>query len=217
MSGVRFPHPAQMKTFYFVRHGESQANDGTVTIGADAQLSEKGREQARAIAQRCVRLPIQLIISSTMRRAQETAQFIRDVIQKPTETSPLLIERRNPSEYNHLFENEWGNMNKEFAELFYKPGRHYTDGENFEDVIARAEKALAFLSQKKEDHIVVVTHGSFLRDMIALAIFKENLIPIRRRMGRGMLTVNTGLTVLQYDEEKSLWSMITWNDHAHLG
>jgi len=76
-----------MKYIYFVRHGESQANAEITGIGMDSPLTEKGREQAGFIAERCKRLPIQVIISSTMNRARETAEVVLKRIQKPMEVS----------------------------------------------------------------------------------------------------------------------------------
>ncbi len=185
----------------------------------DASLTEKGRDQAKFITERCKRLPIDLIISSTMNRARETAEIVQKEIGKPMETSALLVEHRFPSEYKGVPEDAWWDTREQLLkEYFYKPGCHYSDEENFEDVVARAHKAWELLSSKKEQHILVITHGSFLRDMVATAIFKDVLTSeLRKSMDRGFRTTNTGLTVLRFDEEESRWNMVTWNDHAHLG
>jgi broad specificity phosphatase PhoE len=39
-----------MKTFYFVRHGQSQSNAGPIREGADSPLSPDGYIQANFIA-----------------------------------------------------------------------------------------------------------------------------------------------------------------------
>ncbi len=207
-----------MKYIYFVRHGESRANTGEVGVGSDPSLSQKGREQAAMLAKRCGRLPIELIISSTMNRAKETTEIIRTNVDKPIEVSDLFVERRLPSKFDGLLEEKWFEMRKTIKGFFYEPGFHHSDEENFEDILIRSNKALELLESKAEKHIVVVTHGSFLRDMLAVALFKENLTAaLRRSMTKGFMTNNTGLTLVEYDESSDQWSMITWNDHAHLG
>ena len=65
-----------MKLF-FVRHGESADNrDGVIQGWTNSELSELGREQAAEIAARLGAKNIDLIISSDLTRARETAEII---------------------------------------------------------------------------------------------------------------------------------------------
>jgi broad specificity phosphatase PhoE len=43
------------------------------------------------------------------------------------------------------------------------PGMRVEDGENYDDLLTRADAALALLHDRAESSIVVVTHGYFLR------------------------------------------------------
>lgn len=65
---------------YFVRHGESEANQRGVFAGQkdDSALTEKGKEQAIATAQeiKIENLKIDKIISSPLKRTKETAEII---------------------------------------------------------------------------------------------------------------------------------------------
>lgn len=65
---------------YFVRHGESEANQRRIFCGQkeDSILTEKGREQAKTTAQeiKIENLKIDKIISSPLKRAKETAEII---------------------------------------------------------------------------------------------------------------------------------------------
>lgn len=94
------------------------------------------------------------------------------------------------------------------------------DGENFDDLIVRADRALEFLSNRKENPIVVVTHGYFLRTIIARVLIGRFLSgEIFRNFQRSAEMENTGLTVLKYRdrfEEKPAWRLWIYNDHAHL-
>ena len=65
---------------YFVRHGESEANQRGIFAGQkeDSVLTEKGKEQARATAQEIENenLKIDKIVSSPLKRTKETAEII---------------------------------------------------------------------------------------------------------------------------------------------
>jgi len=71
-----------MKRIYFVRHGESESNAGGIRSGPDTPLTQRGYEQAEQIARRCANLPVEVLISSSMLRAQETAKIISEKIGK---------------------------------------------------------------------------------------------------------------------------------------
>ena len=68
---------------HFVRHGESLANEADKAGRArpadwDA-LSERGWEQARELGRRLAGHGVEVIVASTMRRAQQTAQGIAEI------------------------------------------------------------------------------------------------------------------------------------------
>ena len=81
---------------HFVRHGESLANEAD-KAGRERPadwdgLSGRGWEQARGLGRRLEGHGIELIVASTMRRAQETARGINEVLGLPVETDPDLHE-----------------------------------------------------------------------------------------------------------------------------
>src|SRR5690348_4865955 len=62
-----------MQTIWFIRHGESEGNVGVRTIDpASIQLTTKGQEQARQVAQAFHEAPA-LIVTSPYMRAKQTA------------------------------------------------------------------------------------------------------------------------------------------------
>ena len=66
-----------MKTVFFVRHGQSQANLAGVYAGiTDSPLTEGGRRQAQRLVADIKRLGIRTIISSDLARAFETARIL---------------------------------------------------------------------------------------------------------------------------------------------
>ncbi|MDO8510498.1 MAG: histidine phosphatase family protein [bacterium] len=210
-----------MKTIYFVRHGESEGNAGLVFQGPSSSLTEKGKEQAAFLAKRFTKLSVDVIIASTMKRAEETAVIINDVINKPIEFSGLFVERRRPSWHVGRAKDdpEVLEADKRIQENFGVEEFRLSDEENFEDLKERAEKSLKYLAHRKEDKILVVTHGLFLRIVMASIIFEKNLTG--REAGefiRAFHMKNTGITVVINDPEATkTWWIRTWNDHAHLG
>jgi broad specificity phosphatase PhoE len=99
---------------------------------------------------------------------------------------------------------------------FYEADWHYSDEENFHDLKNRGLDALAFLLNRQGDGIAVITHGKFMRILIALMIYGDDLSSqIFAPLFETFITSNTGITLCQHDGAR--WYIHTWNDHAHLG
>ena len=211
-----------MKTIYFVRHGESEGNAGPIRQKADSLLTEKGRYQSAFVAERCSKLNIDTVVCSTMDRAKETAQIIIDKTSKPVEYSNLFAERRRSSEVLGKPKDSPVALKaeKKIIENFHIPGFRFSDEENFEDLKERAKKALEYLSRRPEDNVLVITHGFFMRIIMAYVVFGDKLTGEEcNRFIRVFHMENTGITVLLYDEEYKdyPWWLWIWNDHTHLG
>ena len=68
-----------MKKLYFIRHGLSEGNVQEIWSGStDTPLHTEGRAQAKAAGQKAKKLKIDLVVSSPMSRAKETAEIICD-------------------------------------------------------------------------------------------------------------------------------------------
>ena len=67
---------------YLIRHGDALPGAGEVEAGSyDAQsLSELGRRQAQALAERMKGIPVAAIYSSPVKRARQTASFVGDAL-----------------------------------------------------------------------------------------------------------------------------------------
>ena len=65
-----------MAKFYFVRHGQSEANAASLIADSTPKLTELGREQARETALLLRDMNITKILSSPLIRAQQTAEII---------------------------------------------------------------------------------------------------------------------------------------------
>jgi broad specificity phosphatase PhoE len=211
------------KTVYFVRHAQSLANISAVFQAPDSPLSEIGRRQARCVACRISRLSCEALITSPFCRAMETAEAIAAKTGLKPERSELFVERLKPSAINGkpIDDREAQVIWTRWEQSLYTPSMRVEDGENFDDVIARAGKALLRLSEREETSLVVVTHGFFLRTMVARVVLGEALTAhLFRRFQRMAPMDNTGLTVLHFHGGLDMapeWRLWIYNDHAHLG
>jgi len=209
-----------MKLIYFVRHGESVSNASGIYMGAESPLTQKGIEQSTFLAQRFKSIPIDSIIVSPFVRTKETATIFNKLLNKPFKYSDLFVERKRPSEMNGLNskDSEYKKIDVAIKENFHKQGWYYSDEENFNDLKIRAQKALDLLTTQSESKIAVITHGEFMRVMVSLMMFGEDLDSyIYTHIGLFMKTRNTGITICEYNEEDNAWNMLAWMDHAHLG
>lgn len=210
------------KVVYFVRHGQSEDNVAPVFQSPNSPLNDKGKGQAESIAQRVSKLSFDTLISSPFERAKQTAETIAKATGKQPEYSELFVERVKPTYINGKpYTDEKANtLWREWEKSLYTPGLHAEDGENFDNLIERADKALAFLQNRTEKSLVVVTHGYFLRTIVARVLLGDLLSgEAFRNIQRTAAMENTGLTVLQYREsfeEKPAWRLWIYNDHAHL-
>lgn len=219
-----------MKTVYFVRHGESEINVHNYSYGdGEAPLTAKGREQARLIAARCARLPAEIMVVSTMRRAQETAEMISNSLSADIVSSDLFRERKSPIvlESNDRYKEPLITMRKDWLLSFYTDSARVADGENFIDIKKRAREALTYLTQLQKEHILVVAHSFILRTIFAHVLFGDSFGP--EELKKTMLRIqfdNTGISILEFDPSGmtqfdtmsvSGWTVRTWNDQTHLG
>jgi broad specificity phosphatase PhoE len=212
---------------YFVRHGESVANlsdrNGTKRPDDSDRLSEKGWEQARSLGRRLEGEGLEVIVASTMRRAQETAQGIAEVLGLPVETDPDLHEVRQSDAFYASSPDfgETGTLNwmptspPDFAE----PG-----AESFDDILGRVYRVRERLSERAaQERILAVSHFGFLHFFLGSVLFGDDFTP---RLVPGLYMAghaNTGITLFERRVRRVMdgidfpgWVLTTWNDQAHL-
>ncbi|MBW3569408.1 histidine phosphatase family protein [Candidatus Parcubacteria bacterium] len=209
------------KTVYFVRHGQSIDNASPVFQSVDSPLSEIGINQAENIAKRLSAIEFELLIASPIRRAKETAERIANKAGKDVIFSDLFVERIKPSEIDGKpwTDDEANKVWRAWEKSLYSPRLRISDGENYDDTIARVDKALAFLQERPESTLAVVTHGYFLRALVARVLLGDDLTgTMMKRFQERVFVENTAITVLNYRdafEEDFTWRLWTLNDHSH--
>ncbi len=215
-----------MKTIYFVRHGESENNATNQYNAIDTSLSERGKKQAEEVAKRCAKLPIEIIIASSMTRAQQTAHVISSRTGISVETADYFRERTTSTSIlgKSKDDPEVTEIVKQSSEHFHDPGWRAEGGENFEDLKRRALRGLDYLAKRNEKTIAVVSHGFFMYIISAATIFGSGLTSQEcLHIIDGLEELeNTALSVVKFVDTKktrsrSHWRLAVWNDHAHLG
>lgn len=140
-----------MKRLFYCRHGESELNLAEAYAGhLDTPLTKRGREQAESAGNTARKLGIDLIVSSPLVRASETAAIIADVIGYPRDkiiTDKQFLER----DHGELAGKPWDTPDPE----------SYAGLESTDELRRRTQQALDYLRSLEAENILVVGHGSF--------------------------------------------------------
>ncbi len=210
------------KTLYLVRHGQSTHNVAPVFQSEAPPLSDIGLQQAGLIAERASHLSFETLLASPLPRARQTAEAIARTTGKQPEFMDLLAEVRKPTSIAgkpHTDE-QAGKIWIAWRKSLFEGGPRIEDGENFDDIVGRARQVLANLESRPEESMVVVTHGFFLRTLIAVVAVGDALTQeAYSNFRKVMIVENTSLTVLRHVsafDEAASWRLAAYNDQAHL-
>jgi broad specificity phosphatase PhoE len=207
-----------MKTVYFVRHGSTAQLEAAAYQNHDVPLSALGMKQGEVVAERFATVPVDVIFSSAMARAEKTAQKIAEAKKLPVEPLSVFNEILRPSAIRGKMRDDpvVARIFAEVKEYFSDPSRRHSDEENFYDLKTRALEALAFLESRAENRILVVTHGVFLKMVLGAMMFGDALSAQEHGgIDRFFFPSNTGITKCVFKDGR--WRLMTWNDDAHLG
>jgi probable phosphomutase (TIGR03848 family) len=160
-----------MTVFHLLRHGE-HAVQGKICAGRapGISLSERGRGEAEAAAERLAHAGIAAIYASPLDRAQQTAAIIGRRLELPVETN---------HELNELDFGEW--TGQTFDEVRKHPrwpewAAHRSisripGGETMREVQRRVVEAMIEMREQHPDEgIVVVSHGDVIRAALVFAL-----------------------------------------------
>jgi broad specificity phosphatase PhoE len=209
---------------YLVRHGETLFNRAWRHQFPEVALSEKGKEQAILTANRFQGKKIDVILSSDLVRAKETAGIVADLKGMPYEEHDLFREIRRPTEligmpYYHP-KSVWA-MGLVYL-MSESPQWHYSDEENVSDFQARARASLHYLADRSERSILLVTHRGLIAGMLAALEYesRDTIAQFLKGLRHTLMIANCSVTTLTYDPAREPqgdhWSVETLNDTSHL-
>ena len=179
-------------TFYFVRHGESEANAARRFAGqSDSPLTERGRRQAEAVALELVTVRFDRIVSSDLSRTRETAEAIARRLGLRIEVIPELREIDVGDRTGTPFDEARGLPNWTDDGFVAWPG-----GETLEHVLARVLGVIGRLTRESPGKtILVVGHGGINRILIS------HFLGVLPKLDRSPAT-NTNISVVVTDGER---------------
>lgn len=201
-----------MSRIYLVRHGETEWNKEQRSQGCsnDIPLSREGLIQAEALANRLKEENIEIVFSSTLQRAYQTAERIASSHNLEVNKCKEFIEigfgswegMRVPDiqeQYKETFE-VWRNT----PQLASIPG-----AESLETLKKRSMgKLYDLIDANPNKNILVVSHGISIK-VIITAILNMDLAHIHR-----IRQDNTALNVFEYNN--GVFDIVTLNDICHL-
>jgi len=178
-----------------IRHAQ-QAR--VLTGEGDWGITPLGRQQSSFLAQSLSRRGIQVLLTSDLLRAQETAKILGDVWRISSKSSTSWREIQTPkgawAEYAE-------NRHPDFS---YHPG----GGESLDDLLRRVQrgwKEILGFAQNRET--ALVGHSILIKALLYSLGFKKYLL-------RNDPIANTGVTVLEVNGEKV--KLKKFNSYSHL-
>lgn len=150
---------------YFVRHGQTDANanmqNGQTIEELDESLNETGRKQANDLADQLKNTHFDLIISSPLKRAMQTAEIINGYHHLPIELENKLQER-HASTYIDI--GTWHDL------FDFDKNIQLQDGESLHAFFDRTHNYFGELKQSYPDkNILIVPHGGVSHALYAYA------------------------------------------------
>ncbi len=198
-----------------VRHGESQVTVDRVIGGPRtcSGLSDLGRLQAAALKARFDQAPIEVdhLWASTMPRAIETAEIIAPALGDLAVQIDGDLEEHRPGEADGLPFAEFGDVYEHF-DFADQPFRPMAPGaESLAGFHQRAGAAIHQLLEKTAGSTsLVACHGG------VVDVAMRSLLSIGLRPTFDLHTLNTSLTEFKRDAGSKRWTLVRYNDSAHL-
>lgn len=197
----------------FLRHGESVGNAEARWQGQfDFPLTDKGRAQARALADRWLaeKRTFDAILSSPLSRAKETAEIIAAALGGVVECDRLWMER-DIGILAGLTDDE---VRKHFPEPdFFTPFDAIgLDGEGDWKLYLRAGLALHNLLRRKPGKYLVVSHGGLLNQVLHAIV---GVTPQANSSGLRFRFQNAAFAHIIYYPDVHRWQINSINDCHH--
>ncbi len=162
---------------YFVRHGESEANvlHEVSNRGFKHPLTEKGRQQALALAQNLRGIPVARLFTSPLMRAVQTAEILAETCGVPLEITDALREY-DCGVLEGRSDDECWRMHSAQRESWLNDHRweqRHEGGESFFDIRDRFVPFIEGLMQEyraTQANLILVGHGGTYFCMLPLIL-----------------------------------------------
>ncbi|WP_270940780.1 histidine phosphatase family protein [Romboutsia lituseburensis] len=198
-------------TFYIVRHGQTNWNILGKTQGhGNSDLTKKGEEQALELAEAMLNYPIDLIYSSDLGRAIQTAEIVGQKIGVEVKQTPALREMGFGAWEGLLIEE----IKKDHLDTYttWRNEPHLVNiegGETLHIIKERVDNFIKEINEKYDNkHILLVSHSVTVRVMLLsfLNSGMENIYRIKQD--------NTALNMVEFRDYGPV--VLKMNDTSHI-
>jgi probable phosphoglycerate mutase len=157
-------------TILLVRHGETDWNSERRWQGhADQPLNDAGREQARELAETLIDRGIDVVYSSDLVRAHETALIVAERLGLPVQVDAGLREV-DVGDWAGRLVSEIEADDPEAFQLWRQGRKAWNGGESYEEMGERVVGAVLRLAERHPGQtVLIVTHGGSIRACRATA------------------------------------------------
>ena len=179
---------------YITRHGRTVWNEeGKLQGSLDSPLTQEGIQMAKDLSKRILPYNIELIVTSDLKRAKDTSDYIRGNMDIPIWYFEELREMSYGVWDGMKMEEVYEKYANEF-EKFKKDPYNYNNGsgETYHQLIDRVKMSLEKIKNCGYENVLIVSHGITVK---ALRIILENQ-PFENI---GRLPVITGCTLIGYE------------------
>lgn len=201
-----------MAKLFLVRHGDTAANSRRRYWGrTDVALSDAGKEQAAALAERLAGEKLRAVYSSDLERASFTAAAIAARHRLPVTIRPELRE----IDFGELEGMTFDEIARDYPDVAGSLSRRerrfqFPGGESFSALQRRLKRFERYLAgYGPEDNIVVVAHSGALRTLTCL------LLKLGTKHRWQFRLDMAGLCIIDTYPQGGI--LTRWNDTGHLG
>lgn len=187
---------------YMIRHGETEQNKYKRLQGrSDIELNSCGRELAQITARALQDVEFDLIYTSPLKRAKETAHILKGERQIPVIVEERIQEISFGEYEGHCFGKEHYDIpDPDFGYFFTAPEKYRPapSGEPFEAVIERTGAFLKELVENpdyQDKTILLSTHGCALKALLA----NITHCPLSDFWGKGVYK-NCGVAIVEVND-----------------
>lgn len=200
-----------------VRHGDAHAGFAGVISGEAgcAGLTEHGRRQAEALRDYLTessRVRADVLVSSTLRRAIETAEIIAPGLGLETFGQHCDLCEVHTGEADGLEWTEYATKYGSFS-MEAEPDRIFApEGESWNSFHDRVDQMLQRLAREyAEATVVAVCHAGVIMASMRLLLGVPH-----PGTGAQLRHANTGLTEWEYEPARERWTLHGYNEATHL-
>jgi broad specificity phosphatase PhoE len=208
---------------YFVRHGESASNAApggmALPLEKGDRLTERGFEQAQAVAERLIDAGATRLLASPLRRARETAGVIAERLDLEITEVEELRELRESEGFGELSleDQRLRRWSEWMAEHGDDPGHSYRGGESFNEITERVRVLQERLVADDAEITIAVSHGIFLRFFLMEVLLAGAFRPDQVRDLWQLGSVNCGVCGFEYRDpdpaatyQRRPWRCLSW-------